>query len=107
MPDFKEGGGRYTQALRSFKRQSRVNRKIPASTPMFEYVESLQGDLGTRDGDQHIYPPRPIALCLFCADVIGFFYLLRAGELEALKWGDVELLIDLCANIVLRVELPR
>lgn len=74
---------------------------------MIEYVESTQGDLSTRDDDQPSAPPRPIDVGRFCADAIGFCFLLRLGELEALKWGDFELLTDMGGDILLRVELPR
>ena len=44
IPDFTEGGGRYTEALRRFRRNGRTNRKIPITIAILEPIESLRDD---------------------------------------------------------------
>ena len=107
MPDFEEGGGIYTQSLRIFKRKGRVNRKTPAPIHMLEQIGPLQGDLGTSDGTRESNHPPPLQVGLFCAEAIGFFLLLRFGDMGALKRREIALLTDEDGDIVLRVELHR
>lgn len=80
-------GVRRAQVLRSFKRQCRASRKTHVAIPTIESVASLQISSGATIGGRPCDPPRTVAVGLFCAAVIGFFYLLRLGELEALKGG--------------------
>ena len=85
MPDFTDGGGRRARSLRSFKRQGRTDRKIPVAITTLGMVDSLQSALGARIGDRPCAPSRTVAIGVFCESEIGFFYILRVGELSALN----------------------
>ena len=95
MPDFTLGGGRYNQVLKSVRRNGRVNRKIPAVLEIMWEIESQQR------------PDNPKSIGVACAALVGFFLLLRVGELEGLRWADVSLSIDKDGSACLQLTLPR
>ena len=82
LGDFTKFGGRYLQVLKGMKRQRRVSRKIPFSLDMAEwmYRNFLAPDMANQ-----------MRIELYTATVLGFFFLLRIGELEKLRMSDVQL----------------
>ena len=82
MPDFTLGDGRYTQVLESVRRNSRVSRKIPSKLEMLSDIAA------------HRNPDNPQGVGIACAEVVGFFFLLRVGELGGLRRADASLFID-------------
>ena len=82
MPDFTLGGGRYTHVRKSVRRGSSVNRQISVTLEMLSELASQQLTEG------------PLSIGVSCASLVGFFFLLRVGGLDGLRWMDVLLSID-------------
>ena len=95
MPDFTLGGGMCTQVLKSIRRGIRANHKIHAATEMIAYIAQ----------QQCVEDPRTTGIA--CAALVGFFFLMRVGELECLRWMDVSLSTDSDGDVCLRLEFPR
>ena len=95
MPDFTLGGGRYTQVLKGCRRGSRVSRKIPVT------LEMLQTALVQDQGSEYL------SAGVACAALMGFFFLLRVGEMEGMNWRDVSLFADEDGDACLGIELPK
>lgn len=76
LDDFAKFGGRYHQALKGMRREHKVNRQIPFTPDVIEWARThfSQSDLAN--------VPR---VELYAATVLGFFFLLRAGN-----WGTYE-----------------
>ena len=79
LDDFTKYGGRYQQVLKGMKRDHMATRKIPFSLDMLEwiYTDFLQNDLSD-----------VFRVELYTSAVLGFFFLLRIGELENLMMSD-------------------
>ena len=80
--DFSKTGGRYRQVLRGLKRGRETARKSPFSYEML----LLSHDVFLKQGLGN--PPR---IELFSAAILGFFFLLREGELGKLRTSDIRL----------------
>ena len=85
LDDFTKFGGRYQQVLKGMRREHKTNRKIPFSVDMIDwiYTHYLAVDMANTARAE-----------LYAATVIGFFFLLRVGELENLRRSDVTLAKD-------------
>ena len=94
VPDFTLGGGRYAQVLKSARRNSRASRKIPATLDMLSEVAL------------HRNPETIQGVGIACDAVVGFFILLRVGELESLRRMDASLSIDDEGDSCLMLSLP-
>ena len=79
LDDFTKYGGRCQQVSKWMKRYHNVKRKIPFSLDMLEwiYTDFLQNDLSD-----------VFRVELYTSAVLGFFFLLRIGELENLMMSD-------------------
>ena len=107
VPDFTEGGARYTKALRSFRRQGRISRKIPVDTPCW-------GGLN-RYITTWALAPAIGPLQRFGPSRLGFSALRRLGfsfSYESVGWNrswgcDAALLTDKDGDTALRIDLPR
>ena len=95
MPDFTLGGGRYAQVLRGFRRGGRVSRGIPVA------LEMLQSAVGQNQETEFL------TVGVTCAAIMGFFFLLRVGEMGGMHWRDASLFIDEDGGACLRFELPK
>lgn len=95
VPDFTLGGGRYTQVLKSVRRNSRAGRKIPATLDMLSEVAL------------HRNPEDIRGVGIASGAVVGFFFRLRLGELGSLRWMAASLSVDNEGDACLRLTLPR
>ena len=82
--------------IKSARRSHTANRKIPATIPMLERLGFLHRDT-----------PCLVTAGLFCAAVVGFFFLLRIGEMEQLRWNEVSVFYDDEGDMALNVTIPR
>ena len=95
MPDFALCGGRYRQVLKCVRRNSRVNRQGPVALEILADLSSQQ------------HPDDHQSTGIACAAIVGFFYLLRVGELENLRRTDASLSTDQDGGACLQLTLPR
>ena len=81
-PDFAIGGSRYAQVRKSLSRNSRANRKLPVNLDMMTHIVGNQNDAN------------PQSAGIGRSALVGFFFLLRVGDLEGLSWAGVSISTD-------------
>ena len=94
---FAKEGGRYKEVLKSLMRGTSVNRKIPFGLDLLQwaYEQSVvAGGLDSNVQDE-----------LLCASTLGFYYLLRVGEIEGLRMKDIRLNIDDDGDTTLTIHI--